>query len=66
MSKNPKKLILNPVHNTFKRIPMHYIDYPCLDFSHEIRWTRELVPIEISIKKISDMENINSYKNIFK
>jgi len=63
---NPKKLVLNPIHNTFKRIPMHYINYPYLDFSYEIRWTRKLVPIEISTKNISDMENINSYKNIFK
>ena len=62
MSKNPEKLILNPVHNTFKKIPMHYVDYPFLDFSYEIRWTRELVPIEIYSRNITDIHNINDYK----
>ena len=50
MSKNPKKLILNPIHNTFNKIPMRYIDYPYLDFFNEIKWTRKLVPIEIISK----------------
>ena len=63
MSKNPEKLILNPVHNTFKKIPMHYIDYPYLDFFNEIRWTRELVPNEIYSRNIENIYNIDDYFN---
>ena len=61
MSKNPKKLILNPIHNTFNKIPMRYIDYPYLDFLNEIKWTRKLVPIEIYSRDIKNISNPNEY-----
>lgn len=61
MSKNPEKFVLNPLHNTFKKIPMHYIDYPYFDFFNEIKWTRKLVPNEIYSRDVKNIYNINDY-----
>ena len=41
---------------------MKYINYPYLDFSHQIRWSRKRVPIELYSQDIKNISDVNEYK----
>ena len=62
MSTYPPKFILNPINSSFKIFPMKYINYPYLDFSHQIRWSRKRVPIELYSQDIKNISDVNKYK----
>jgi hypothetical protein len=62
MSNSPNYLVCNPIHNGFNQAPMVYKVKQYLDLFDEIRYKRELEPIQL-YKEIPDTADPNCYNN---